>query len=301
MTGFSKTDIVKSVKFDFTFFCIFTKGKDDMYKIVADSSSNIKNSAVVSVPLTVGTDEREFVDNDSFNVHEMVEYLSNYKGRSGSACPASEDWLSAFGDAQYVFCIAITSNLSGSYNSARIAKDEYEETYPNRKVCVIDSLSTAGEMELIAEKIQELIDEGKDFDTICAEIAEYQKKTHLLFCLKSLTNLANNGRVSTAAAKISSILNLRIVGKASDVGTLEMLSKPRGDKNAHIEILSRMKEFGYNGGKVIIGHCLALDAAKSLSALIKSEFANAKIKINECGALCTFYAENGGLLIGYEG
>ena len=78
MTGFSKTDIVKSVKFDFTFFGIFTKGKDDMYKIVADSSSNIKNSAVVSVPLTGGRDEREVVDNDSFNVHELGEYLSNY-------------------------------------------------------------------------------------------------------------------------------------------------------------------------------------------------------------------------------
>ncbi len=271
-----------------------------MYRIVADSSSNIKNGKFVSVPLKVSTDEREFVDNEDLNIHEMVEYLQNYKGRSGSACPSREDWLEAFGDAQYVFCIAITSNLSGSYNSARLAKDEYEETYPDRKVCVIDSLSTGGEMELIAEKIDELIAEGKDFDTICKEAQEYTDRCKLIFCLKSLTNLANNGRVSATAAKISKLLNLRIVGRASDVGTLEMGSKPRGDKNAHIEILRFMKELGYTGGKVIISHCLALEAANNLADVIKGVFANARIKINECGALCSFYAEEGGLIVGFE-
>lgn len=282
-------------------FGILTKGLIIMFKIVADSSANIRDSRAVNVPLKIGTDERSFVDDETLNLSEMVEYLASYKGRSGSACPSSENWLSAFGDAQYVFCIVMTSNLSGSYNSARIAKEEYEETYPDRKVCVIDSLSTAGEMELIADKIRELIDAGKDFDAICAEVAEYQKKTHLLFCLKSLTNLANNGRVSAAAAKISSILNLRIVGKASSEGTLELLSKPRGDKNAHLEVVKYMKEAGYCGGRAIIGHCFAMDQAIALSEVIKKDFPQADIKINECGALCSFYAENGGLLIGYEG
>ena len=62
-----------------------------------------------------------------------------------------------------------------------------------------------------------------------------------------------------------------------------------------------MKEAGYCGGRVIIGHCFAKEQAVALSKVIKSEFAEADIKINECGALCSFYAENGGLLIGYEG
>jgi len=272
-----------------------------MFKIVADSSANIRDERAVNVPLKIGTDEKSFVDDETLNLSEMVEYLANYKGRSGSACPSSENWLSAFGDAQYVFCIVMTSNLSGSYNSARIAKEEYEEAHPERKVCLIDSLSTGGEMELICDKIHGLIADGKDFDYICEAVKEYQKKTHLLFCLKSLTNLANNGRVSAAAAKISSILNLRIVGKASSEGTLELLSKPRGDKNAHVEILKYMKEAGYCGGRVIIGHCFAEDKAAALSDIIKSDFPDAHIKINELGALCAFYAENNGIIIGYEG
>ncbi len=271
-----------------------------MYRIVADSSSNIRSDKIVTVPLKVGTDEREFIDNENFDVNEMVEYLGRYKGRSGSSCPSSEDWLEAFGDARYVFCITITSNLSGSYNSARIAKDEYEEAHPDRRVCVIDSLSTGGEMQLIAEKIDRLIAEEKDFDTVCREAQEYTDRCKLIFCLKSLTNLVNNGRVSVAAAKISKLLNLRIVGRASDVGTLEMASKPRGDKNAHPEIVRFMKELGYNGGKVIISHCLAPDSANRLAELIKKDFADADIRINECGALCSFYAEEGGLIVGFE-
>ncbi len=272
-----------------------------MFKITADSSININDDRVVSVPLTIGTDEKQFVDDKNLDINEMVEYLATYKGRSGSACPSSEAWLNAFGDAKYVFCITMTSALSGSHNSARIAKEQYEEDHPDRKVCLIDSLSTGGEMELIADKLHSLISEGKDFETISEEIAEYQKKTHLLFCLKSLTNLANNGRVSPAAAKISSILNLRIVGKASSEGTLELISKPRGDKNAHVEIIKLMKEAGYNGGRVVIGHCLAPEQAESLATLIRSEFADADITVNKLGALCSFYAENHGLIIGYEG
>lgn len=272
-----------------------------MYRIIADSSSNIRDGKIITVPLKVGTDEREFIDNDSFDVHEMVGYLSAYKGRSGSSCPGTEDWLAAFGDAQYVFCIAITSHLSGSYNSARLAKDEYESEHPERKVYVIDSLSTGGEMELIAEKLAEFIADGMDFDTICTEIEKYAEKTKLIFCLKSLNNLVNNGRVSGTAAKISKLLNLRIVGRASNVGELEMHSKPRGDKNAIVEILDYMKEMGYNGGKVIISHCIAEANACALSSYIKSQFADASIKINECGALCSFYAEEGGILVGFEG
>ena len=271
-----------------------------MFRIVADSSCNVTDERYVSVPLTIGTDERQFRDDADFNINEMVEYLAGYSGRSGSACPGSEDWIRAFGDAQYVFCITMTSHLSGSYNSARLAAEEYESEHPGRRVYVVDSLSTGGEMELIADKISEFIAEGMDFDTICTEIEKYADSTKLIFCLKSLNNLVNNGRVSGTAAKISKFLNLRIIGRASTEGELQMHSKPRGDKNAVIGMLDFMKELGYCGGRVIIGHCLAEDMASALSSHIKQSFPYANVKINKCGALCSFYAEVGGLIIGFE-
>ena len=130
------------------------------YLIVADSSADLATRRienVKSVPLKIITDVKEYVDDKKLNAEIMVNELENYKGRSSSSCPNQSDWLETFGDAQYVFCVTITSGLSGSYNTSCMAKKEYEEKYPDRKVFVVDSLSTGPEMFLIVEKILEMI------------------------------------------------------------------------------------------------------------------------------------------------
>lgn len=273
-------------------------------KIVADSSANLSTTpdkSIISVPLTLRTDEREFVDNESLDIKEMTDYLASYKGKSGSACPSSQDWIEAFGDAKEVYAVAITSNLSGSFNSLRIAKEQYEEEYPDRKVCIIDSLSAGSELKLIVEKIQELHAEGKTFEEISKAIAEYQEHTHMVFCLKSLTNLANNGRVNPAVAKIAGVLNIHVVGIASNVGTLEQREKARGPKKALVAIDKIMKEFNYNGGKVIIDHCFNETDANAVKDHILETYPNADVRLAETRGLCSFYAEVGGLMIGFEG
>lgn len=273
-------------------------------KIVADSSANLSTTpdkSIISVPLTLRTDEREFVDNEVLDIKEMTDYLASYKGKSGSACPSSQDWVEAFGDAEEVYAIAITSNLSGSFNSLRIAKEQYEEEYPDRKVCIIDSLSAGSELKLIVEKIQELHAEGKTFEEISNAITEYQKNTHLIFCLKSLTNLANNGRVNPAVAKIAGVLNIHVVGIASSVGTLEQREKARGPKKALVAIDKLLDEFNYNGGKMLIDHCFNEADALALKNHILERYPNADIRLAETRGLCSFYAEVGGLMIGFEG
>ena len=272
-------------------------------KIVTDSSSDLLNFQEINfgyAPLKIRTDVDEYIDDTNLNVKEMLDNLLKYSGKSSTACPSPEDWLSEFQDAQYVFCISITSNLSGSYNSACIAKDLYEEKYDDRKVFIIDSLSTGPEMQLIIDKIAELIKTDKDFETICNEITEYQKHTSLLFMLESMKNLANNGRVSPITAKIAGVLGIRVVGKASNIGTLKVLEKCRGEKKAIQALFNNMKNMGYNGSVVKISHCFNFDAALKLKNLILSEFKKAKIEIGTCGGLCSFYAEKGGLLIGFE-
>lgn len=272
-------------------------------RIVADSSADLvtlEDRSVVSVPLKIRTDNKEYVDDDSLDIKAMTEDLASYRGKSGSACPGVGDWLDAFGDADRVFCITITSNLSGSYNSAMVAKEMYESENPDRKVFVIDSLSTGPEMRLIAEKIQELLADGKDYEEICEAIVEYQKSTYLVFMLKSLTNLANNGRVSPAVAKIAGVLGIHVVGIASEVGTLEQKAKCRGEKKGILAVWNQMKDLGYKGGKVIIHHCFNLEAAKQLKEMITSEFANADVVIGVTKGLCSFYAEQGGMLVGIE-
>lgn len=277
------------------------------YLIIADSSADFAKRSTAdslipfaSVPLKIITSQKEYVDDDVLNVEQMVNELEAYKGRSSSSCPNPSDWLEAFGSAENVFCITITSGLSGSYNSACMAKAEYEELHPDRKVFVIDSLSTGPEMGLIVDKLEELINSGKSFEEICAEIKEYQSRTGLLFMLESMQNLANNGRVSPLVAKLAGILGIRVIGKASDVGTLEQLEKCRGEAKALPAFFEQMKSLGYRGGKVKIAHCLNESAANKLNEIIKKEFSDAKTEIYPCRGLCSFYAERGGLLVGFE-
>lgn len=272
-------------------------------KIVADSSADILTLTHVPfayAPLKIITDEREFTDDANLDVEKMVEYLQNYSGKSGSACPSEGDWLTAFGDAKYIFCVTITSGLSGSYNSARIAKDTYEQAHPDRCVFLIDSLSAGPELMLIIEKLEELIQSGKSFEDICLEITQYQKHADLVFLLESLQSLANNGRVNPLIAKAVGILGIRIIGKASEQGTLEQLSKCRGEQKGLSVLIQHMIKLGFKGGKVRIGHCMNQDYARAFRDLVKSKFPAASVEVFPLRGLCSFYAEKGGLLVGFE-
>lgn len=272
-------------------------------KIVADSSANMYtldgDVEFASAPLTIRTADREFVDNESLDVLEMVDYLSKYKGKSGSACPGVGDWLDVFGDADEVYCVTIISTLSGSYNAAMTAKAQYEEENPGKKVFVFDSYSAGPEPKLLVEKIRDLVLEGKDFDTVCKEVVEYkEKRSCLLFSLESLRNLANNGRTSHAVAALCSVVGIRLVGDVKD--GLHPTDKCRGEKKAIATLFKNMKEKGYAGGTVVIDHCFNENAANALKAMIHAEFTDANVRIEKTSGLCSFYAEKGGLLIGFE-
>lgn len=271
-------------------------------KIVTDSGSSmhvLNGVDFASVPLKIMTNEKEYVDNIDLDVSVMVDDLSTYKGRSGTACPGVGEWLDAFEGYDEIFCITITSVLSGSYNSAMTAKQQFEEENPGKKVYVVDSYSAGAEMKLHIEKLKELILAGKDFETICTEIEEYKKHTALLFSLESLHNLANNGRVSSAVAKMAGIIGIRIIGDAEG-GQLHPTDKCRGEKKAIPTIFANMKKLGYQGGKLLIDHCFNEKAAITLKNIVQEEFSDAEVVISPTGGLCSFYAEKGGLIIGFE-
>ena len=271
-------------------------------RIVTDSSSDLiflDGQDLKSVPLKIITAEKEYVDDVNLDSENMLTELQKYKGKSRSSCPNPDDYLKAFEGADEVFCVTITSGLSGSYNSASAAAKIFSEG--GGRALVIDSLSAGPEPALIIEKIGELINKDLSFEQIEEEITEYMKSTHLSFALESLTNLSRNGRVSPIVAKICGVLGIRVVGKAGDKGTLEVTGKARGEKNALAHIFSDMKKNGYKGKKVRIHHAANENAAASLKDLIRSEYPEADVLICKTRGLCSFYAELGGLLVGYEG
>lgn len=270
-------------------------------RIITDSASDLTSMEGMDMsyaPMKVCTAEREFTDTDDINVREMVDFLYSYKGRSSSSCPNAEDWLNAFGDAENIVCITITGGLSGSYNSALSAKNIYEGDHPDRHVLVVDSFTAGPEMALMAERVREQALAGKGLEEIEADLKGY--KTELLFALESLRNFANNGRVSKAAAAVAGLLGIRAIGRASDVGTLELLSKTRGEAKTLDGVMSYLKELRCKGGKIFIDHCFAEETVQKLAFRIKAEYPHAQIVIRPTRGLCSFYVEPGGFLVGFE-
>ena len=273
------------------------------FKIVSDSSSNLLQFTGVNyaaVPLKIRSAKAEYVDDAGLDVAAMVEELKNTKGKSSTSCPNIQEWIDAFGGAKEVFAITITSNLSGSYNAAKQAADIYMAEDPEAKVYVVDSLSAGPELTLLVETLAQLHQDGCEFEQKVEFIQQYQQNTHLLFCLESLTNLARNGRVNPAVAKIAGVLGIRVVGKASDVGTLQQLHKCRGEKKALETMFAEMEAMGFAGGKVRLDHCQNPDAAKALKDMILEKYPYCDIQIGQCRGLCSFYAEQGGLMLGFE-
>lgn len=274
------------------------------FKIVADSSADVLSLDGVeyaSVPLSISVSGTEYVDDDSLNLEEMMAALRACKEKTSTACPGTARWIAAFGEAERVICFTITSGLSGTYNAARLAAREYEEKHPGRKVHVVDTLSTGPEMELLIEKTAELYREGMEFEEIIKRIDTYRKHTYLLFSLQSLHNFVINGRISPAVGALVGLLGIRIVGRASEEGTLQPMAKCRGDKKALQSILSNMKEMGFKGGLVRIHHCCNEVFANTLKDGILSLFPGADIRMGITRGLCSYYAENGGVLVGFEG
>ena len=273
------------------------------FKIVADSSCDIfelRKVEFAGSPMKIITAEREFVDDEQLDVCEMVAFLNKYKGKSKSSCPNTNDWLSAFGDADDVFCVTITSGLSGSYNSACAAKKIYEAESEGKRVFVIDTLSAGPEVTLVVKKLEECIAGGMEYEDICNCISDYTKKTGLIFMLKSLKNFANNGRISPIVAKLVGLAGICIVGKASDKGTLEPIHKCRGERRSLETLIKELEIQGFRSGKISIGHCQNQAAAEELRELILKKFEGAEVEIHELRGLCSFYAELGGILIGFE-
>lgn len=277
------------------------------WKIVADSGCDYREitdlanqTRFESVPLTIQIDHEIFVDNAQLDIDGMMEKMYATSSASKSACPSPDDYLRSFEGAENIFVVTITGTLSGSHNSAQLAKKLFLEENPTANIHVIDSLSAGGEVDLIVRKLNDLIKEGLSFEQVVEAITHYQANTKLLFVLAKVDNLVKNGRLSKLIGAVVGLLNIRMVGEASDTGTLELLQKARGAKKALTAAVDEVLKTGYKGGRIIIAHRNNEKFCQQFTEVIKEKFPAADISFLPTSGLCSFYAEEGGLLMGYE-
>lgn len=278
------------------------------FGIVVDSGCDLKamsgehttEIAFSRAPLKLEVGEKEFVDDIQLDVKQYMQEMYAYPGKTGSAAPSPGEWCQAYEMAEDVFAITLTGSLSGSYQSAMAAKDMILEKYPQKKICVIDSKSAGPELTLIVLQIQKCIKAGWDFEKITEEIERYQKRTHLFFVLESLDNFVKNGRVSKLQGSMAGLLGIKILGCASEQGTLEVMQKCRGKLTAYEKLVQEMIKRGYQGSKVIISHCFNEEKAEYIKSLLCGKFPQCDIEIMPTSGLCSYYAERGGVLLAFE-
>ncbi len=277
------------------------------WSILSDSSCDLplnafqgENLYFGKVPLKIRVGGTEYIDDEELNVNRMLAQMKNYSGPSSSACPSPEEWAEEFRKNDHTIAITMTSALSGTYNSALVARDMVLEEDPFKKIHVLDSRSTAGDLVLILRKAAELIAAGATFETVVKQTESYAKTLVLLFALGSYDNLIKSGRMSRVAGVLANTLGIRAVASNTPEGEIQVLHKPRGEERAIqkiVETMTAMKNLA--GQPVVITHCNNLKGAQRLKELITHTCFTTKITILQTCGLTSFYTENGGILVGF--
>ena len=272
-------------------------------KLIIDSSSNMKSDPdhnVEVVPLTISFGGKDYIDDQNLNIREFLNDMNQNQIAGKTTCPSIQAWLNALEGTEKAIIITMTSGMSGTFSSALQAKTMYEEKHPTSQIIVVDSRSAGPELTIVLHGIKKMIQGDIRFVDLEEVIAKFRMRTHLLFILQSLHNLSLNGRVSPVVAKVAGLLKINLIGTASKEGKLEPLTKARGMKKAMRELLKYMKDDNYHGGEVIIDHCENEKDAEIIKDKILAEYPDAQVTIRPMRGLCSFYAEEGGIMVGFH-
>ena len=277
------------------------------YRIIGDSCLDLTpemkaEGKIKIVPLTLQVDSVEFVDDDSFDQKKFIKAVADFDGCPKSSCPSPEDYKKAYGEDEVTaFCITLSAELSGSYNSAVLGQRLIEEKFPNKKVYVFNSRSACIGETLIALKIQECAEKGADFEEIVEQVEAYISRRHTLFVLENLDHLRKNGRLTGMKATLVSVLNIKPVMMGTPEGTIEQCAMGRGTKKALKkmveEVGNRVSDFE---DRVFgISHCNCPERARYVKEEIEKRYPFQKIIVADTAGVGTLYANDGGIVIAF--
>lgn len=272
------------------------------YRIIMDSAGEVNErleGKVVSVPLVVSIDGKDYVDDKNMDIDAFRAAVRASSEPPRSSCPSPDAFFKAIDECDRVYIITITSVLSGSYNSARLGLQSYLDENPSKKGHVFDSLNAAGGEALVSEKIIELEEKGLEFDEIVKAVEEYIPTITTNVVLEDLSVLYKNGRLSKVAYVATSLIDLvAVLGLRN--GELVKIAQARGVKRAVKSMtetaIADIKARGIT--KITITHSAAPDRAAALKESLEKEI-DADIVIVPTGGVISMYAGEKGLVISY--
>lgn len=273
-----------------------------MIKIVVDSCCELnldmmEGVDVSFVPFKLSIGSNDFLDDENLNIEDFRIKMEESKEPVKTACPSPMDFFDKF-EGDIVYVVTITSELSGTYQSAMIAKEMYLKEYPGAKVHVFDSRSAVAGETAVFLNLVKCIKEGKSFEKTVADTEEIIERSVTIINLASLSNLAKNGRIPRIAGKLSKVLNIRMIGKAKD-GKIVPVSIERGLKRSVKSLVNKALDICDKSLKtaIVISEANALEAAKEVREMLLKDFPDRIIEITGMKGLSTTYAEEGGLVL----
>ena len=275
------------------------------YKIVADSSCDLNSELqeklnVSLVPFKIDVEDNTFIDDDNLDPMDLINAMKASQNPIRTSCPSPGDFVAKYRDANTVFVITISSKLSGTYNSALLAKEMVNEEFPDKFIHVFDSKSASVGESLIAIKIKELIDGNLSNLEIVEKVEKYIKEMKTYFILESLDNLIKNGRISKTKGLIANVLNLKPIMGAND-GDIELVENVRGSKRAFKRLADIIGESGvkFEERTLAISHANAIKLGESLRKEIQEKYNFKDVILVKTAGLSSGYAYDGGIILSF--
>ena len=275
------------------------------YKIAIDSCGELldewkNDERIESIPLTLTVGGENIIDDATFDQKDFLKKVADCPECPKSACPSPERYMKAYEcDAEHIYAVTLSSELSGSYNSAILGKNLFLEEQPEKKVHVFNSKSASGGQSLIAMKIMECEERGLSFGEVVSEVEKYIEEMSTFFVLENLETLRKNGRLSRVKALVASALKIKPVMGSTPEGTICQLDQARGMNKAIVKMVDHIGEKGINIPEktVVITHCNCPERAKMLEEAIREKLHPAKIVVMDTAGVSSMYANDGGVIV----
>ena len=276
------------------------------YKIVADSSCDLNEEMedklnITLVPFNISIDDNEFIDDENLNLKKIVKEMKASPNPIKTSCPSPGDFLEKFKEARDIFAVTISANLSGTFNSAEVAKEMALKEEPNKFIHIFNSKSASVGETLIALKIDELLKAKLSNLEIVDQVEKYISEMRTFFISESLDNLVKNGRISKTKGLIASVLKFKPIMGADDEGNIGLVENHRGSKksfNRLVELIGETKS-DFQDRILAISHADALEKAMDLKKKIEERYNFKQIVIVETKGLSTGYVNDGGVILAY--
>ena len=276
------------------------------YKIIIDSCGELldewkQDEHFESVPLTLMVGAEQIIDDETFDQADFLAKVAASKESVKSACPAPESYMEAYSKADDIYVVTLSAELSGSYNSAVLGKNLYEEENGTKNIHVVNSRGAATTQVLIARKLNEYASQGMPFEEVVDKIEEYTTSLRTYFVLETLEVLRKNGRLSRLSATIAGALNIKPVMIGTRDGVIQKAAQARGMKKALAKMVEHMGSEGRDltRRQFVISHCNCYERAVYVKELIKKHLHAEDVDIVDTKGVSSLYACDGGIIVSY--